>query len=285
MIAKISLYALCLPLVFVSALAPSFSPADTTVANKFTFGVVPQQSAAKLAEKWTPVLRYLSEKTGYRLDFKTAKDIPTFEKRCATGEYDLAYMNPYHYTVFHKTAGYKALAKEELKSLKGIIVVRKDSPIQKLEELNGATLAFPSPAAFAASVITRAKFSSLGVDISPRYVSSHDSVYRAVAKKLFPAGGGVPRTLKNVTPEIRDQLRILWTSQGYTPHAIAAHPRVAENVMTALLKAMTEMKNDPQGQQLLANINFKGLMPATDEEWNDVRDLQLDILAPLPKPE
>ena len=69
------------------------------------FGVVPQQSATKLAKQWVPLLNYLSEKTGHTIHFATAKDIPTFEQRCANGEYDLAYMNPYHYVVFHESPG------------------------------------------------------------------------------------------------------------------------------------------------------------------------------------
>ena len=106
-----------------------------------SFGIVPQQNATKLARLWTPICKYLSKQTGYRFVFKTAKDIPTFEKRLATGEYDIAYMNPYHYTVFSIDPGYRAIAKETNKRIQGIIVVKKDSPYQSIVELAGKTLA------------------------------------------------------------------------------------------------------------------------------------------------
>ena len=32
-------------------------------ADTLTFGIVPQQSAAKLAKFWTPIFNYLSDKT------------------------------------------------------------------------------------------------------------------------------------------------------------------------------------------------------------------------------
>ena len=54
------------------------------------FGIVPQQSASKLAGLWTPILAYLSQKTGYAIRFKTARDIPTFEQRLAAGDYQCA---------------------------------------------------------------------------------------------------------------------------------------------------------------------------------------------------
>jgi phosphonate transport system substrate-binding protein len=247
------------------------------IQTKLTFGIVPQQSAKKLSIKWTPLLKYLEEKTGFRIDFKTAKDIPTFEQRCKDGEYDIAYMNPYHYTVFHESPGYRAIAKEELKSLKGIIVVRRDSPYKELMDLYGETLALPSPAAFAASILTRTHLAALGISFKPRYVLSHDSVYRSVAKGLYQAGGGVPRTFNNIDPEISSQLRILWTSKGYTPHAIAAHPRVPVDITLNIVKAMTEMRDNHHGRELLENVSFTGFVTADDSEWDEVRGLGIKL--------
>ena len=253
------------------------SQADTN-QQALTFGIVPQQSAAKLARNWTPLLEHLSTQTGHQLQFKTAPDIPEFERRLANGEYDLAYMNPYHYTTFHRSPGYQAFAKQKDKRLKGIIVVRKDSQYQDLGEFADQTLAFPSPAAFAASIITRAQFSSLEIPITPKYVASHDSVYRSVAKGLYPAGGGVVRTLNGLEPEIREQLRILWTSDPYTPHALAAHPRVPADAVADILASMRQLDDSEQGQQLLRQINFKGITAANDSDWDDIRKLNLDLL-------
>ncbi len=250
-------------------------------ALNISFGVVPQQAASKLARKWGPLLARLSEKTGYSFKFSTAKNIPTFEQRLAAGEYDMAYMNPYHYTVFHHSPGYIAFAKEKGKQIKGIVVVRKDSSAQSLKDFEGKTLAFPAPAAFAASVLPRAMLRNSDIDITPKYVSSHDSVYRTVAKGLYPAGGGVVRTFENIDPEIRDQLRILWTTNGYTPHAIAAHPRLPREVVANVLVAMQEMETDPRDNPLLDSLNFKGIEAAHNAEWDDVRSLGIELLEEL----
>ncbi|MCP4077472.1 MAG: phosphate/phosphite/phosphonate ABC transporter substrate-binding protein [Gammaproteobacteria bacterium] len=245
----------------------------------YSFGIVPQQSASKLARLWGPILKQIGEKTGYKLRFTTAPDIPTFEKRLSEGEYDFAYMNPYHYTTFHDRSGYQALAKARNKRIKGIIVVRKDSGIEELGDLDSSTLAFPAPAAFAASILTRANLSSSGVSFKPKYVSSHDSVYRTVAKGLYPAGGGVIRTLNNVSPEIRQQLRVLWTSQGYTPHAIAVHPRVADEDAKHLQQELVQLDQHTEQAALLKNIKIKGFEIAEDSDWDDVRGLELKELS------
>ncbi len=247
-------------------------------AETLSFGIVPQQSAKKLAKLWTPINSYLSKKVGVKIQFSTANDIPTFEKRLLEGEYDIAYMNPYHYTVFHQKPGYEAIAKQKDKKIKGIIVVAKDSPLTALDQLAGETLSFPSPAAFAASVLPRAKMSKDGINIIPKYVSSHDSVYLTVSRGLFPAGGGVMRTYNNTAPEVRENLRVLWSTPGYTPHAIAVHPRVDNDVKIKVQQALMEMASDPEGQVLLKTINFKALERAHNEDWDDVRGLNIKLL-------
>lgn len=254
--------------------APTAKAAEKTL----TFGIVPQQAASKLAATWGPLLAEISQKSGVKLEFRTAPDIPTFEDRVGRGEYDIAYMNPYHYTVFSEKTGYRAFAKEEDRNIEGIIVVSADSPIKSVDELNGATLAFPSPAAFAASVLPRAALRQKGVNFTPKYVSSHDSVYLSVADHFYPAGGGIVRTLEQTAPKTRDALRILWRTKQYTPHAIAALASVPQGTLQRVLTAMEQLGSDEAGRSLLAAVGFKGIVAASDEEWDDVRQLGITTL-------
>ena len=256
--------------------------AEPTNAQKsYTFGIVPQQAASKLARLWSPILKHVSEQSGYRLIFRTAKNIPTFEGQLAKSAYDFAYVNPYHFTVFNVSPGYKAFARQSGKRIKGIIIVRKDSTVLKLKELAGKTLAFPAPAAFAASVLPRAHLSQIKVLIIPKYVSSHDSVYRAVAKGLYPAGGGIERTLANLDPTIRRQLKILWRTDGFTPHAFVYHPKLALDVRDKIVAAFLAMNDSDVGRRLLSQIKFKGLQKSYDNDWNDVKGLGINLLKHL----
>ena len=251
---------------------------STSVAETLTFGVVPQQSAKTLAAKWSPVLRYISEHSGITLRFATAKNIPEFEQRLLAGEYDMAYMNPYHYVVFHQKPGYRAIAKQKGAMIRGILVVRKDSPLKSIDDLQNATIAFPSPAAFAASILPRAQLAQDDVVFTPKYVSSHDSVYLNVAKGFFPAGGGIYRTFNNTSPQVHEQLKVLWETRPYTSHAIAAHPRVTDEARNKITQAMLAMNNDPGAMALLAALNFKGLEAASGDQWDDIRQLNISLL-------
>jgi phosphonate transport system substrate-binding protein len=271
-------------IVILTLLPISVSAEDRSGWQRVTFGVVPQQSASKLAQQWGPFFDYLGRKAGLAIKFRTAPDIPEFERRLAAGDYDFAYMNPYHYSVFSRAPGYRAFAKAAGESLRGILVVRKDSPIRDPHELANATLAFPAPAAFAASVLTRAYLAEEGVPFTPKFVASHDSVYLGVARGLFPGGGGVVRTYESMEPSVRDQLRILWTTKGYTPHAFAYHPRVPMGVVKRIANAMLAVDETEEGRALLMPLNVKGFEAADDRDWDDVRALGIGLLDDLVKP-
>ncbi|RJG42458.1 phosphate/phosphite/phosphonate ABC transporter substrate-binding protein [Motilimonas pumila] len=254
------------------------SPANASTS--LTFGIVPQQSASKLVKRWGPLLQQLSLHSGVDIRFATAPDIPTFEQRLSQGQYDIAYMNPYHYVEFHQRVGYNAIAKAKDKQIKGIIVVPKNAAINELSDLQQQTLAFPSPAAFAATIITQAALRQHKVDFDVAYVSSHDSVYRAVAKGLYPAGGGVIRTFNNTEKNVKDKLTVLYTSLGYTPHAIATHPRLAPEIQSKLQQALVNLSNTGEGQQALKNLSIKGFSQAQNQDWDDIRSLNLPQLEP-----
>lgn len=262
---------LMLSLTLVSCFATTHG--QTSEEKTLVFGIVPQQSATRLAQVWVPMMAHLSEQTGVKITFATAKDIPSFEACLAKGAYDLAYMNPYHFTVFNQTSGYKAFARQANKKLKGIIVVPKSSEYQSLDELNKKEIAFPSPAAFGASVIPRAEMKQRDMIVSPIYVRSHDSVYRSVASGLFPAGGGVMRTFGNIPDGLRDKLRILYKTDGYTPHAFAAHERVPSKIVEKITAKMTSMTIEKDA--VLKPLGMKAFSAAKDADWDDVRSLNL----------
>lgn len=248
-------------------------------AKQFTFSVVPQQSASKLAKQWSPILTALSRQTGHTFVFATAKDIPAFESRLKKAEYDFAYMNPYHFVEFNRDPGYQAIARAKDKKIKGIIVVSKESGIRSLEQLNGSKLAFPSPAAFAASILTRSHLTENNISFNPSYVLSHDSVYLSVAKGFFLAGGGVMRTFNAMDPAVKEQLIPIWTTKGYTPHAIAAHPDIPQQLNLKVQSFFADLSRTEKGKRLLAPLKLKGFTAARNSDWDDVRALNIDLLS------
>jgi phosphonate transport system substrate-binding protein len=249
------------------------SGAAASSAQTYAVGVVPQERATVQTVRWTPLLEELNRRTGLSLSLAATGDMPVFERTLSEGGYDIAYMNPQQYVVVHDGVGYRAFAHEVDRPLVGVIVVHRDSPFRTLADLSGRRVAFPSSAAFAASMLTQAEFARQQIPIVGIYLQTHDDVYRSVASGTFSAGGGITRTLEASEPAVRDRLRILAATGGVSPHPFAAHPRVPTAVVERLTKALVELSQDPKGRAVLAPLAMTGLQPAQDADWNGVRAL------------
>ena len=250
----------------------------------YKIGVVPQWGTDRLFEIWKPLLARLREKTGVNLELEATFSIPSFEKGFSEGEYDFAYMNPYHFVCAQRDQGYVPLLRDYNKQLKGILVASVDSEVKEIEDLQGQRIDFPSPNALGASLYMRALLSrKFEIEFQPQFVETHESVYLNVISGKAAAGGGVGRTLEAQIPEMRERLRVIYETPGVAPHPIAYHPRVPAEVVEKVREAMLEMAQTEEGQKLLSGIPMTepGLADAAD--YQPLIDLQLEEFYQAPQ--
>ena len=265
-----------LSLCLVALAAPLWA-ADSASSREYTVGVVPQFEQRKLFETWQPILSALEKRTGFRLKLIGSPKIPVFEKKFLAGQYDFAYMNPYHLLKANDSQGYVPLVRDDSRMLKGVLVVAKDSPYEALSDLDGSMIAFPSPNALGASLLMRADLDGqFNLKFIPRYVQTHSSVYLNVALGQTAAGGGVLSTLKKQPEDLQAHLRILYETQGIKPHPLSAHPRVPESDREKLRDAWLALASTAQGQQLMARIPMFQSVSATMDDYTELRDRGLD---------
>jgi len=251
-----------------------FASISTAFACVLQVGVVPQFEERKLLEVWQPVLEYVSNQSGCQLYWTGSANIPDFEDRFIEGAYDLSYMNPYHALLAWDAQKYRPLVRSGSRKLQGVLVVREGGSINRLDDLNGKTLAFPSPNALGASLLMRAELATLhGLDITPKYVKTHPSVYLHVAKGLVPAGGGVARTLAAADPLVKSRLKVLYETRAVAPHPLVIHPRIPEQVASKIQAAFLKLQVDHP--ELLAGIPMNDPVKASIDDYLPLRDLNL----------
>lgn len=242
-----------------------------------TVFVVPQTAPLAIHKAWSPLLEKLGQATGLAFELRVMPAIPAFEAAIFKGEPDFAFMNPYHYILARREQGYIPLLRDSEHKLAGMLVVRKDSPIKSIEELNGKTVAFPAPNAFAASLYMRALLAGKHIGITPVYVKSHSNVYRSVLLQDVPAGGGVNNTFEREPADIRNQLRVLYTTPQSAPHPLAAHPRVAEAVRSKVTAAFIQLAADPANAKLFDAIQMpKPVSADYQRDYQALETLGLD---------
>ncbi len=263
-----------LAMVFISFFA---IPSTTFAKSTYTVGIVPQFDARRIQKVWTPILKNLEAETGMSFKLVGAPDIPEFEKEFTAGKYDFAYMNPYHLIVANETQGYLPIARDVGRKLYGIIVVKKDSPIKSVEELDLKKIALPAPNALGAALIPRTEFATK-FNIKPdyNYVKSHTSVYLNVVLGQASAGGGVQKTLSQQKPEIKDNLRVLYETTKVSPHPITVHPRVPEEIRQKVVEALLKMASSETDSKFLQKIPMKKLGPAKLSDYEELREMGLE---------
>ena len=254
--------------------APSrASAAEPEARPVYSFGVVPQFEQRKLYAVWSPIIDELTRRTGLSFKLVTTMSVEDFSRAYFREELDFAYVNPYHTL---KVSTYSPLVADRA-PLHGILVVGRDDPIRSVQELEGKVVAFPSPNALGASLLLRADLDRLfHVKVVPQYVKTHSSVYLHVAKGLAAAGGGVEKSLAEQKPEVRDALRVLYTTRSLPSHPITAHDRVPVAHQEKVRQALLAMDATPEGRALLAPIPTERLIGASRGDYEAIRALDLE---------
>lgn len=272
---KVSIYCSCLTIIITAiAFTGRAGIAGDTV---YTIGVVPQFDARRLQAIWRPILDELEQRTGKRFQLRGSPTIPEFERELMNGAFDFAYMNPFHAALASRDQGYVPMVRDVGRTLQGVLVVREDSPVQEISDLDGKIIAFPAPNALGASLQMRTELHNIhGIRIQPLYVKTHDSVYLNVFLGQTPAGGGVQKTLKRQRPEIREALRILYETRGVAPHPIMVHSRIPKAMRRKVTEALLALGNKPDGKALLQKIPIKQVGPASISDYTPLFDMGLE---------
>jgi phosphonate transport system substrate-binding protein len=266
------LTAACLLLNSASALAQALPDAPLRL------GVVPQFPSVELQRNWAPIAQVLAQACGRPVRFQVSLSIPEFESQFLAGEFDIAYMNPYHAVMARQAQGYQPLVREGQRALKGILVVRADSELKSIADLAGQRIAYPAPNAFGASLYMRALLErEHRVMTRPDYVRTHSNAYRHVIAGQSAAAGGVMATFKSEPAAIRDQLRVLYETPPVAPHPLVAHPRVSREAMDCISRTLLQGETDPATAKLLAAVQLPHPVAAVyQRDYQPLERLALD---------
>lgn len=251
--------------VLLVALIPHASAAclgDKSATKELSVVIVPQLPRSITYAKWAPILEYVGKQSGQCFNLEVPETIPSFEKILFTKNPDFAFANPYHEVMAKKRKGYIPLFIDGKIKLTGILVVKADSPIKSIQDLQGREIAFPAPNAFAASLLIRAELAKQGVFIKPKYLKTHASSYRAVAMGDLVGAGGVNNTLQREESELKESLRILYETSGYAPHPFIANPKVPLKVRNSVTDAFISLSKTDSGRKLLEEVQIPQPIPS-----------------------
>ena len=252
------------------ALAPITRAAEPTRPGKrLRLAVVPQLTPVEMYRNWQPLVEAL-EKAGLPCELIIHPSIAVFEREFEQGMADVVFLNPYHMVMAHRTHGYQPLLRDQ-RPLEGLLLVLRDAPVQRTEELRGQRISFPAPNALGASLYIRAMLDRKGVGFDAHYAANHRNAIRQVLTGDSAAAGVVRATYEMEPPEVTQALRVLYATPAIAPHPLAVHPRVPAAVRQALTRTLLALAREPQHQPMMAAIQMP--QPITADYTRDYAPL------------
>ena len=246
------------------------------------FGTLPRLSAAELQTMYAPLAGYLAKETGEKVSIVVPKTFDDFKRAVKAGKIDIGFANPLVYVQVKEKVDVEPLAlSSDVTSgtrLRGIIIVRKDSGINSLQDLRGKKISFmakDSPAAYLFQVLLLSK---AGLEIHKDFTvlpfaKRHDKIIKEVLDKIADAGAVREDEFEKMKDSADfSQLRII----GYTDYLpnwpAFATPKLNKATANKVRAALLKLKpNDPQNEKILGLARLTGFIPVADKEYDGLR--------------
>ena len=247
----------------------------------YSWSVVPQFNPTRVHRDWQPFLHELEAISGLEFKLLPADSFRFFEDGIRKRRFDFIYANPYQTLQAHDQHGYTPLIRDKERNLTGILVVRKDSPVHQVEELDGGRIAFAAPNAFAVSLYMRALLTEkFGIHFVADYVGSHSNAYRKVLLGRDMASGGIYRTLNRERPEVIENLRIIYEAPSTITHAISALTRLPRSVRDKVQQSILAMAQTERGRKFLNPVFLpQPIVADFERDYAPLKQLNLDEYA------
>lgn len=235
-----------------------------------TFGVLNQQSPALTAERWNPILHYLSAASGVPLQLRMGRTVQETDAMMTRGDFDFVFTN-HNFQSDFDAVPFKVLARWAGEPIRAVIAVPADSPIRELKELDGKRVSFPSSDAFVAYAVPLVALKRAGVQVEEVFGGNQEGTLAQVKARRVEAGAVNSRFLTQYAEREHVQFREIYVSEGFPDLAVIAHPRVPAASVERVRRALLGMAADPAAAPILAQSKFKGFEAATDRDYEGVR--------------
>jgi len=228
-------------------LAPA---ASAQSQSGYSFGVLPQRSAVLTAQHWNPLLEYVQRKSGIPLVLRLARNATESDAAVGRGEYDFVYSN-HIFQPRMAAANYQVILRPRTLPIAGQIAVPEGSSLQRLEDLQGREVGFPSVTAFVGYQVPMRVLEQRGIVVKPVFGGNQEGIMAQLKAGRVSAAAVNSELMAAFAARENFPYRILWESPPYHNIPIAAHPRVPAAAVEAVRQAFDAMPRDPEGRRAL----------------------------------
>jgi len=243
----------------------------------YRFSPVNQWDINKTAAYWNPIIKYVGDKSGVKLELKIGRTSADTTSYVLAKEVEFVFSN-HLFSPEREKLGWKVFGRRWTPPIHSQIAVPADSPITKLQELNGQEVVFAGPEAFIGYKVSYNQLLSNKVDVKVVFAGNQNAAFAQMFAGKAKAVGSNSALIDGYTAKTGKQFRVLWTSEGYHDLALMASSKVPEKDVKAVASAFIGMHRDPVGKAILTRASEEvGLdaqayfLPATSEDYSSYR--------------
>ncbi len=225
------------------------------------------------------ILDYLGDQMGRKTQLVQRKTYGEINALFKKGEVDVGFICSGPYAADSLRYGFEALATPKVRGTyfyQSYLIVNKNSPFQKLEDLRGRTFAFTDPDSNTGKLVptywlykkkeTPSSFFTMNI-----YTYSHDNSILAVARNLVDGAtidGHIWEYYNQVDPVNTSKTRIIKKSEPFGNPPVVASVYLPPQLKERIREILFSMHLNPEGQKILAELMIEQFV-ATEEKWYD----------------
>jgi len=236
--------------------------------------VLPLYSAITLYNRYDPLMRYLSAKTGYVFKLVIPRDFDDFVKVVRSGTVDFSYQNPYIFALIDKEVDIRPLtttideSREEGDRFRGVIITRSDSTIRDIKGLRNKKVFITSPMSAGGYLSQKLFLRHAGIDTERDMTvidaKRQENVILGVYKKEADAGFVRESALSILKDEIdMKKIKVLAVTNTLPNWPFA----LCRNTAPALVKEVKRLLVGLDDKEILKSAGIKGFRQAGDAEF------------------
>jgi phosphonate transport system substrate-binding protein len=225
--------------------------AQPTVYN---FSPVNQFDIALTAAYWNPIIAYVSEKSGVKLNLKIGRTSADTTSYVLAKEVEFVFSN-HLFSPEREQLGWKVFGRRSTPALQGQIVVPEDSPVTDISQLRGQEVAFAGPEALIVYKVPYAYLLSKNIDVKVVFAGNQNAAFAQLFSGKVMASGGSTQLVEGYTRREGKRFRALWTSEPFQDLALMVSSKVPDAVLHSVASAFFDMAKDPKGRDVLAQAS------------------------------
>lgn len=239
--------------LMTGALALSLLAHSQTVQAQqtaYNFSPVNQFDINLTAAYWNPIIAYVSEKSGVKLNLKIGRTSADTTSYVLAKEVEFVFSN-HLFSPEREQLGWKVFGRRNTPPVQGQIVVPADSPITDIAQLKGQEVAFAGPEAFVIYKVPYAYLLSKNIDVKVVFGGNQTAAFAQLFAGKVVASGANSQLLDAYTRREGKKFRILWSSEPFQDLALMASGKVPESDARKVAAAFIDMAKDPRGRDIL----------------------------------